>query len=133
MDPHAAFRPKPSTDDQLAGTMFDAEPAPVAIKVPAAPDFDGAAFEHGKDQDRLKRQLDRVVRVMRDGHWRTYAEIAEATRDPETGETDPEASISARLRDLRKEKFGGYTVERRRRSKGLFEYRVRPPSITVAP
>lgn len=38
-----------------------------------------------------------------------------------------EASVSARLRDLRKKQFGGFIVERRRRGeakRGLFEYRV---------
>jgi hypothetical protein len=43
----------------------------------------------------------------------------------ETG--DPEASISARLRDLRKPQFGGHTVERIRTGegkRGLFLYRV---------
>lgn len=36
-----------------------------------------------------------------------------------------EASISARLRDLRKPNFGGYTVERRRVEGGFYEYRVK--------
>lgn len=35
-----------------------------------------------------------------------------------------EAGISARLRDLRKPRFGGYQVERRRVEGGLFEYRI---------
>lgn len=38
------------------------------------------------------------------------------------------ASISARLRDLRKPKFGGYVVERRRRTVGTWEYRVSLPA-----
>lgn len=37
---------------------------------------------------------------------------------------DPEASVSARLRDFRKLRFGGHTVERRYVEVGLFEYRV---------
>jgi hypothetical protein len=36
----------------------------------------------------------------------------------------PEASISARLRDFRKEQFGKHVVERRRRSQGQWEYRL---------
>jgi len=46
---------------------------------------------------------------------------------------DPEASVSAQLRHLRKPRFGSYVVEKRPRgdrSAGLFEYRVsrpRPP------
>jgi len=44
---------------------------------------------------------------MRDGEWRTLGEISEATGHPE-------ASVSARLRDFRKPRFGGHTVNRRR-------------------
>jgi uncharacterized membrane protein len=51
------------------------------------------------------------------GDWWTLAELARATGYPE-------ASISARLRDLRKPKFGGYTVERQYVERGLFRYRV---------
>jgi len=35
-----------------------------------------------------------------------------------------EASVSARLRDLRKAKFGAHTIERQRVSAGLFRYRM---------
>jgi hypothetical protein len=51
-------------------------------------------------------------------NWRTLAEI-------ETATGFPQASISARLRDLRKPKFGPYIVERQRRRPGTWEYRVR--------
>lgn len=54
---------------------------------------------------------------MSDAKWRTLGEVAK-----ETGA--PEASISARLRDLRKEKFGGYLVERKYHGDGLWAYRV---------
>lgn len=82
--------------------------------------FDGKTYEAPLDYERLGRQLLAVLSVVKDGRWRTLSEVA-----AETGE--PEASISARLRDLRKEKFGGHTVERRRRGeekRGLFEYRL---------
>lgn len=84
--------------------------------------FDGRTFEEDKDGQRLSRLLTAVKRCMQDGEWRTLAEIHRAI-----GYQGTEASVSARLRDLRKDKFGGYTVERRRRgepSDGLFEYRV---------
>ena len=58
---------------------------------------------------------------MRDGAWRTLDEISVAVGAPP-------ASVSARLRDLRKEKFGAHLVERRsrgERGRGLYEYRVR--------
>ena len=82
--------------------------------------FDGPTFDPELDQARLTGQAHRVFNLMRDGVWRTLAEIEDSTQDPQ-------ASISARLRDLRKRKFGGFVVERRRRgdeSRGLFEYRV---------
>lgn len=78
---------------------------------------DGATFDAVFDFDRLNAQAKRVFRVMADGEWRTLRELAGATGDPE-------ASVSARLRDLRKPRFGGLTVERRRRGRGLWEYRI---------
>jgi len=78
---------------------------------------DGETYEPRFDFDRLNRQARMVAEVMIVGQWRTLAEIAELT-------DQPEASVSARLRDLRKPRFGGSTVERRRKSKGLFEYRL---------
>jgi hypothetical protein len=81
------------------------------------PGFDGRTIEPEKDHERLKGQLKKVKDLMIDGQWRTLAEIAEVVGAPE-------GSVSARLRDLRKEKFGGYNVERRRVTGGLWEYSV---------
>jgi hypothetical protein len=83
--------------------------------------FGGETFDEGRDGERFTLQLGRVRALMLDGKWRTLAEIAEATGYPE-------ASISARLRDLRKPRFGGFQVERRYLRRGLHEYRV----VTVA-
>jgi hypothetical protein len=81
--------------------------------------FDGVTFDPALDGHRLTGQLARVYALMADGHWRTLRQIAAAA-----GGT--EAAVSARLRDLRKSKFGGHTVERRRvaGANGLWEYRV---------
>lgn len=86
--------------------------------------FDGATFNAEHDEARLLGQLVRVRTLMLDGVWRTLSEISVATGAPE-------ASISARLRDLRKTKFGSYVVEsqpRGERAAGLWEYRVLPPT-----
>ena len=82
-------------------------------------EFDGRTFEADIDGDRLRRQLARVWTLMVDSQWRTLDAISQITGDPP-------ASISARLRDFRKSKFGGHTVLRRRYEpkSGLFEYRV---------
>ena len=80
--------------------------------------FDGVTYEPEHDYQRLNTQMGRVFRLMSDGHWLTLREIAETVGGSEAG-------VSARLRDLRKEKWGGYTVQRnRRRISGVWEYRL---------
>ncbi len=83
-------------------------------------DFDGQTYEAPKDKVRLNKQGLRVFNAMQDARWRTLGEIEAITGDPQ-------ASISARLRDFRKDKFGEHMLDRRRRgheAKGLFEYRL---------
>ena len=80
---------------------------------------DGKAFEPAKDEIRLNSQARAVWNLMRDGIWRSLSEISRATGAPE-------ASASARIRDLKKMRFGGHTVLRRRRTEGTFEYRLIP-------
>jgi len=80
-------------------------------------DFDGPTFDAATDGARLTGQLHRVLAVMQSGEWRTLREISALVRGSEAG-------VSARLRDLRKPRFGGRVVERRRRCAGLWEYRV---------
>ena len=91
--------------------------------------FEGATFDVAEDSDRLSRQLDAVRRLMGDGQWRTLAEVA-----LEAGYTVAAvASVSARLRDLRKARWGRHVVERRRRCAGLWEYRFSIGSDPVSP
>lgn len=80
-------------------------------------DFQGATYSRERDRGRLFAQLQDVFALMKDGHWRTLGHIASTTGHPE-------ASVSARLRDLRKIQRGGHTVERRYVGGGLYEYRV---------
>ncbi len=91
------------------------------------PAFDGATFEAPRDADRLGHQLGAVRDyLLRVGCWCSLVEIERATGYPQ-------ASISARIRDLRKPKFGGFNVQRRRRvgSRGTFEYRIVPTDARV--
>ena len=65
-------------------------------------------------------QTARIRRIMNDGKWHTLKEISKKTRDPEP-------SVSARIRDLRKPGNGSYVVEKRRVNGGKtgpFEYRL---------
>ena len=98
-----------------ANTLFD--DAPEEPSEP--PDFDGWTYQHDRDYVRLKSLLDRVKHRMADGNWWSLWELSERTGGSE-------ASVSARLRDLRKKKFGGHTVERRYVGRGLWEYRLTP-------
>ncbi len=61
--------------------------------------FDGATYEPQHDQARLHGLLQRVQAFMADGQWHSLQDIQQAC-----GGT--EASCSARLRDLRKPRFG---------------------------
>lgn len=85
--------------------------------------FEGADYETAADKIRLSKQIGRVFRCMEDGFWRTLEEIANVTGDHES-------SISAQLRNLRKPKFGSWTILRRPRGDrghGLYEYRLAAP------
>jgi hypothetical protein len=81
--------------------------------------FKGADYQEARDYQRLENQLGRIWRLMVDGQWRSFAEIAAATGDPEN-------SISAQLRHLRKREFGSHTVERRHEGRGFYRYRLVP-------
>lgn len=79
--------------------------------------YNGPEYEPDRDNERLDNQLMRVKTVMRDKSWRTLREISSITGDPES-------SISAQLRHLRKPKHGSHTVNRRSRKGNLFEYQL---------
>jgi len=84
--------------------------------------FSGETFDEAKDGKRLRSQLDRVRALMIDGEWRTLGDISMRCGGSE-------ASVSARLRDLRKPTMGLHQVERRRLGRGLGQYRVLPPAV----
>jgi hypothetical protein len=93
-------------------------------------DFAGSTYIPEFDRDRLHGQQVRVFDATSPGGWLTLGEI-QGFVWLQTGHRDPEASISARLRDLRK---AGCVVERRRRGDpkaGVHEYRVLVPAGAV--
>jgi len=85
------------------------------------PDFDahfnGDDYQPGRDKKRLRGQILRVYTVIKDGRWHTLRSIADSTGDPE-------ASVSAQLRHLRKPRFGCYDIQKRHVKNGLYEYRL---------
>jgi len=81
--------------------------------------FDGETFDDDRDGERLSAHMARVRSLMADHAWYTLALIAWHAGCSE-------ASASARLRDLRKERFGSHTIDRRYVGEGLWEYRLVP-------
>lgn len=79
--------------------------------------FSGDTYEHARDSDRLTAQYETVWALMTDGEWRSLQEIAEITNYST-------ASAGARLRDMRKERFGSHRVDRRYEGEGLFRYKL---------
>lgn len=80
------------------------------------PRFNGPDLQPA-DHERLADQITRIRTLMLDGKWRMLCEISTLTRSPE-------ASVSAQLRNLRKPRFGGYTVNRRYLGGGCYEYAI---------
>ena len=111
---------RPAEEGERVMAMNHNAQLPTPTLFDTAPRFDAETFDPLFDQDWLSKQLGRVFELMRDGEWRTLDEV-------QAFAGGREAAVSARLRDLRKTKFGSYHVERRRRgqdSEGNFEYRL---------
>ena len=84
------------------------------------PRFNGSDYKPEFDDQRLTGQIKRIYALMIDGKWRTLAEIENETKDGQ-------ASISAQLRHLRKQRFGGHILNKQNRgdrANGLFEYQL---------
>lgn len=77
----------------------------------------GPAYDPDLDGERIENQHKKIRDLMLDGEWRTLAEIEKKLKYPQ-------ASISAQLRHLKKPEFGSYIMTKRRRSGGLWEYRI---------
>lgn len=68
-------------------------------------------------------QRKQVFHVMADGDWHTKFEISKKF-------LIEASSVASRIRDLRLIKYGGYIIERKKLSKGLFAYRLVKPNQT---
>ena len=80
--------------------------------------FDGSDYDHKRDGIRLTGQLERVFDVMKHGQRVILRELSDRSRCPE-------ASASAQLRNLRKDRFGGFEIEKKYATSGLFLYRLK--------
>ena len=90
----------------------------LALPMPASR-FDGETYDAGQDCERLTGQLLKVYRALQGGGWHSLAELAERCGGSEAG-------VSARIRDLRKPRFGAHQIERQRQSPftGVWIYRM---------
>lgn len=85
--------------------------------------FQGETYLHDRDYARLNAQCQRVFNEMRDGKYHTLRELAEQTGDPE-------ASISARLRDIRAAlRPNGFDIGREYVRRGLHRYRIQRTQV----
>lgn len=87
---------------------------------PKIPTPKGDTFDSGMDGERLGKQYVAVVKAMSDGKWHTLGSLSMMVGAPE-------ASVSARLRDMRRD---GWEIDRRRveGGNGLHEYAARRAS-----
>ena len=74
----------------------------------------------------LARAIDLVHQVMAQNDWLTLFEVQAKVQALPSGRFFSETCISARIRDLRKDKHGGHTVDRRKRAgtRNLYEYKL---------
>lgn len=92
------------------------------------PTFDGITYDPALDRERLAPQLRAVFDVLAadPGRWWVLEAIANECRFALDGRRPSMPSVSARIRDLRKPRNGGWQVERRRHPDhaGLWQYRL---------
>ena len=81
--------------------------------------FDGHDYVHSRDSKRLGTQLEQIRDFMEGKDYLTLQEISESTGHPH-------ASVSAQLRNLRKDRFGSRVIDRKHISNGLYSYKLMP-------
>lgn len=101
------------------------------IKRKEEPNFFGPGVETEEDEKRLLTQLDFIRRHLQSvTGWHTLQSIADAYEDY-SGKPALLTSVSAGLRALRREKHGGYNIQRKRLAGGLYGYRLLAPAETT--
>lgn len=83
----------------------------------APQEFGGSTFDRRRDLARLKSQQERVTKLMLDGRKRTLQEIAYEANIPMQ-------SVGSRVRDLKKQHFGGYDLRKEYVRDGIWRYWV---------
>lgn len=79
--------------------------------------FDGSDYVQERDSKRLSTQLGQIEYFMEDKGYLSLQEISDATGHPH-------ASVSAQLRNLRKERFGSRVIDKKYVANGLYQYKL---------
>jgi hypothetical protein len=76
---------------------------------------------HDEDEQKLRRNTDaiRELLVGHPGQWFSVAEIRRACK------LSPDTEVTARLRDLRKPRWGAWAIDCERQRDGVYRYRLR--------
>lgn len=82
--------------------------------------FGGETYDPVRDQVRLSKQQAAVLEVMRDGRWRTSAEVAKAIG----AKPESYSAVTARIRDIRKIYQSDSAVESKNIGGGKWIYRL---------
>ena len=89
------------------------------MEVVVNPDFDGDDYVADRDNARLTNQIDKVRMYMENAGYLTVKQIAADLKQPEP-------SVSAQIRNLRKDRFGARTVNREYRGNGCYAFKLEP-------
>ena len=81
------------------------------------PKYVGETYAKHLDETRLDTQIAKVYRMMKRSSWTSLAVLS-------TQCDCSEASVSARLRDLRKPQWGGHDIDKKRMEGGLWAYKM---------
>lgn len=75
-----------------------------------------------RPKSETRKNVERVRVIMNRGNWMTLDRIGEDLHS-RYGVNLPEQSVSARVRDLRKNEFGAYDIRKKAIGKGLYAYK----------
>jgi hypothetical protein len=107
-------------------------------KLPVQEPFAGRAYDARLDRARLTLQIERIRTHMFGAGWRTLREIKTALEEIHAPAVFPESSISAQLRNLKKQPYFLQLLRRRRAGvrgsgSGIWEYKLLPPAQLELP
>ena len=94
------------------------------MDVDVNPYFDGDDYVTDRDSVRLTSQLDKVRVYMEGADYLTVQQISADIQQPEP-------SVSAQIRNLRKDRFGARTVNREYRGDGCYAFKLEPKRIPM--